>query len=65
MTTALAVIWPYKYRPGTTDTFVSNEVVVKDISSDAIWSLLVDITQWESYYSNCGNNYATIIGPGA
>jgi hypothetical protein len=63
MAIAPAIIWPNKYRPGTTDNFVSNGVVTKDISSDAIWSLLVDITQWESYYSNCGKITPPSSGP--
>ncbi|QIX01366.1 hypothetical protein AMS68_006883 [Peltaster fructicola] len=48
-----AIIWPEKFLPGTTDNFVSNEIIVKDITAAQIWPLLADITKWESYYENC------------
>jgi len=27
------IIWPDKFLPGTTDNYVSNEVIVKDLTS--------------------------------
>lgn len=50
-----AINWPAHYLPGTTDNFVSNEVIVKDIKAAQIWSLLADVTKWESYYKNCAS----------
>src|SRR6478735_10587490 len=50
-----AIIWPTKFLPGTTDNYVSNEVIVRDITAAQIWTYLADITQWESYYNNCSH----------
>lgn len=61
--TASAIIWPLKYLPGTTDNFVSNEVVVKDLRASDVWKYLADITKWESYYSNCGQITPPASGP--
>lgn len=47
-----AIIWPDKYLPGTTDNYVSNEVIAKGITAQQIWSLLADISKWETYYGN-------------
>jgi hypothetical protein len=54
MATAPAIIWPEQFLPGTTDNFVSNEIIVKNLSVDKVWANLADITKWESYYGNCG-----------
>jgi hypothetical protein len=51
--TQSAIIWPDKYLPGTTDNYVSNEVIAANLTASDIWPLLADITKWESYYSNC------------
>lgn len=50
-----AINWPADYLPGTTDNFVSNEVIAKGITGAEIWSLLADVTKWESYYKNCAS----------
>lgn len=47
MAAASAITWPDRYVPGTTDNFVSNEVVVKGVDVQRIWELLVDINGWE------------------
>lgn len=47
-------MWPEKYLPGTTDNFVSNEVIVKGITASRVWELLDDPGKWESYYDNVG-----------
>lgn len=52
MATATAITWPDRYIPGTTDNWVSNEVIAKDLSATQIWALLADITKWTSYYWN-------------
>ncbi|KAI5927726.1 hypothetical protein F4810DRAFT_649132 [Camillea tinctor] len=46
------IIWPEKYLPGTTDNYVSNEVIVKGITANQVWPYLANITKWESYYHN-------------
>jgi hypothetical protein len=46
------IIWPEKYLPGTTDNYVSNEVIVKGLSSSDVWPLLSNATLWPTYYSN-------------
>ncbi|PSR80670.1 hypothetical protein BD289DRAFT_373559 [Coniella lustricola] len=51
--TLSAITWPTKFLPGTTDNFVSNEVIAKNLSASQIWALLSDISKWESYYKNC------------
>lgn len=52
MTTQNAINWPERYLPGTTDNFVSNEVIVQGVSADRIWHYLTDTSAWESYYDN-------------
>ncbi|KAF2111307.1 hypothetical protein BDV96DRAFT_500066 [Lophiotrema nucula] len=61
--TAPAIIWPEKYLPGTTDNYVSNEVIVKGISTARIWAQLVNITKWESYYDNVSEITPPNSGP--
>jgi len=51
--TQSAIVWPEHFLPGTTDNFVSNEVIVKGVSVAQVWELLVDASKWESYYKNC------------
>ncbi len=44
--------WPQAYLPGTTDNFVSNEVIITGLSSAEVWPYLNDATQWPTYYNN-------------
>jgi hypothetical protein len=53
MATQSAINWPEQFLPGTTDNFVSNERIVKDLTSTQIWALLANISRWKSYYKNC------------
>lgn len=46
------IYWPEEYLPGTTDNFVSNEVIVKDLKVEDVWLYLTHATVWEKYYSN-------------
>ena len=46
------IIWPERYTPGTTDNFVSNEVIVKGLSVVDVWPLLNDTSAWPTYYGN-------------
>ena len=63
MATQSAIIWPLHYQPGTTDNFVSNEVIAKDITADQIWALLNNITKWETYYNNVSQITPPDSGP--
>ena len=47
-----AIVWPEGYLPGTTDNFVSNEVIVAGLGAADVWPLLADATKWPSYYAN-------------
>ena len=47
-----AILWPEKYLPGTTDNFVSNEVIVPGLSVAEVWTYLNDTSWWEGYYKN-------------
>lgn len=49
------VHWPEKYTPGTTDNFVSNEVIVQGLLLADIWSNLTDVSKWPTYYWNCSD----------
>lgn len=51
--TQAAIIWPEKFLPGTTDNYVSNEVIAKDVTAAQVWALLTDVSRWTSYYKNC------------
>jgi hypothetical protein len=44
--------WPEKYLPGTTDNYVSNEVIITGLTSAQVWPYLNDTTQWPTYYKN-------------
>lgn len=61
--TQSAIIWPLHFLPGTTDNFVSNEVIAKDLTAAQIWALLNDISKWESYYKNCQSITPPTSGP--
>lgn len=50
-----SINWPTEYLPGTTDNFVSNEVIVAEVSLEDVWQNLVDTSKWESYYDNAAN----------
>lgn len=46
------IVWPARFTPGETDNFVSNEVVVKDLTINELWQQLTNTAAWESYYAN-------------
>lgn len=50
-----AIIWPDGYLPGTTENFVSNEVIVAGLSTADIWPLLSNAPVWPTYYANSAN----------
>jgi len=47
-----AIHWPEKYLPGTTDNFVSNEVIVQGLTAAQVWPYLNDTRHWCGYYKN-------------
>ena len=53
MATLSSIIWPERLLPGTTDNFVSNEVIARNLTAQQIWELLADISKWKTYYKNC------------
>ncbi|KAJ4342628.1 hypothetical protein N0V87_000837 [Didymella glomerata] len=63
MTSLPTILFPNEYSPGTTDNFVSNEIIAKGISAQQIWTQLADISQWTSYYKNCANITVPDEGP--
>lgn len=46
------IIWPEHYLPGTTDNYVSNEIIVAGLSVAAVWPYLATTSAWPTYYSN-------------
>lgn len=44
--------WLEKYLPGTTDNFVSNEVIVQGLGTAEVWPYLNNTLAWPTYYSN-------------
>lgn len=61
--TQAAIIWPDNFLPGTTDNYVSNEIIAKDITAAQVWALLADISKWTSYYKNCDSITPPSSGP--
>ncbi|MDD7426221.1 MAG: SRPBCC domain-containing protein, partial [[Actinobacillus] rossii] len=57
-----ATIWPEKYTPGETDNYVSNEVIIKDLSVAEVWQYLIDTKVWPTYYNNAEN---IVVGDGS
>ncbi|EON97085.1 hypothetical protein UCRPA7_7402 [Phaeoacremonium minimum UCRPA7] len=57
------IIWPEKFLPGTTDNFVSNEVIVKGLTAQQVWPFLANINQWSSYYDNVSQITPPTSGP--
>lgn len=55
MATQSAINWPKEYTPGLTDNYVSNEIIVKDLSVNDVWKYLVDTTHWTKYYKNASD----------
>ncbi|AFJ48480.1 hypothetical protein [Shimwellia blattae] len=50
-----AIQWPESYLPGYTDNFVSNEVIVKGLTSRDIWPFLNEPHRWPEYYTNAAD----------
>lgn len=50
-----SINWPEKFLPGTTDNFVSNEIIVCGLPMRRVWEALVGTDHWPRYYSNAKN----------
>lgn len=50
-----AIHWPDGFIPGLTDNFCSNEVIVTDLTPEAVWPLLATPACWPEYYANSAN----------
>ncbi len=50
-----AINWPEGFKPGLSDNFVSNEVIVKDFSAQDAWEYIINTNEWTKYYSNVSN----------
>lgn len=50
-----SINWPTEYLPGTTDNFVSNEVISQQVDLNTAWQNLIDTAKWEAYYDNAAN----------
>lgn len=46
------IIWPADYLPGTTDNYVSNEIIVAGLSAAEVWPYLANSNAWPTYYRN-------------
>lgn len=44
------IIWPEGYLPGFTDNFVSNEIIVPNLSAAEVWPYLNDTRFWPLCY---------------
>lgn len=49
------VNWPEQYLPGKTDNFVSNEIIVADLTVSDVWVKLNNPFLWPSYYNNASD----------
>ncbi|MFK0161914.1 SRPBCC domain-containing protein [Rhizobium sp. NPDC090279] len=59
------IIWPEAYLPGRTDNYVSNEIIVADLSVADVWPHLDTTTTWPTYYGNASEiAFRDGTGPG-
>lgn len=46
------IVWPERFTPGTTDNYVSNEVIVAGLTAAEVWPYLNDTSTWSAHYRN-------------
>lgn len=46
------ISWPDNYLPGTTDNYVSNEIIVAGLCVADLWPYINTPARWPSYYGN-------------
>jgi len=44
------IVWPENYQPEESQFFVHNEIQI-NAPATAVWEILIDASQWESYYA--------------
>lgn len=49
------IVWPAAYLPGTTDNYVSNDLIVAGLSAAQAWAALIDTRRWPGYYDNASD----------
>lgn len=49
------IIWPEAYLPGTTDNYVSNEIIVPDLTAAQVWPHINEPLRWPGYYGNAAD----------
>ncbi|HEX6733976.1 MAG TPA: SRPBCC domain-containing protein, partial [Azonexus sp.] len=49
------IIWPDGYLPGTTDNYVSNEIIVAGLTAAQVWPRLNEPALWPGYYRNAAD----------
>jgi len=49
------IIWPELYTPGTTDNYVSNEIIVAALTAADVWPFLNNASARPTYYSNASD----------
>lgn len=49
------ILWPAGYLPGTTDNYVSNEIIVRGLTAAAVWPFLDRTSEWPGYYENAAD----------
>lgn len=47
-----AISWPEQFLPGTTDNYVSNEIILPGLRAAEVWPFINDTTYWPTYYRN-------------
>jgi hypothetical protein len=47
-------VWPERYEPGTTDNYVSNEIIVAGLTTADVWPFLNNTSGWPTYYEGSG-----------
>ena len=63
------IIWPAAYLPGTTDNYVSNEIIVPGLTAAQVWPQLNEPFRWPGYYGNAADiafydGAGPVLGPG-
>ncbi|MCY0964724.1 SRPBCC domain-containing protein [Parathalassolituus penaei] len=64
------IVWPTEYLPGNTDNYVSNEIIIADLSAADIWAQLINTEAWPVMYSNASeirfhDNSGPLLNAGA
>lgn len=49
------IIWPEAFLPGTTDNYVSNEIIVPGLTAAQVWPHINEPLRWPGYYGNAAD----------